>query len=114
MEKESVSLHGVIMKKPARIEDWSIIYIPGTETIPENPTPLLQGIVYDHANLPDGEHTITSPITFLDVKMNKAQTKNTLYNLGAPSKEFLKFLKDEGYKLTDYNSGVFDVRKNKL
>lgn len=41
----------------------------------------LHGIVYDHPRLPDGKPVSTSRVTWIDLAMKIAETRNTVYIL---------------------------------
>ena len=85
-----------------KLDNWSVVY---PETVspyaaPESIPAILSGYVTNHPMLPNGL-IYTSRI----VKFNPdhtAQTKNTLYELGEPSAEFVKWLAGQGKSIDDY------------
>lgn len=61
------------MKKSARLENW---YVGDYD--------LIYGEVYGHPNFTDGTFIRTSRVVSLDKINNKAETLNTMYELGKP------------------------------
>jgi hypothetical protein len=56
------------------LRDWSVVVSPKN-------TFHLQGIVYHHPKIEDGEEIISSEIQNYDADKGTCQTKNTLYTL---------------------------------
>jgi hypothetical protein len=100
--------------KTITLEDWAITFVPDPYKAPEQGSVRLVGFVDNHPNFENGEEIVTSPVTFLDIDLKMAQSRNTTFNLGAPAESFLEFLKKEGHTLDQYNMGTFNAYKNKL
>jgi hypothetical protein len=91
------------------IENWQICDASGSFT-PEPGEPLfLRGAVFGHPNRPwiiEGEPCITTRLSSLDEAAKTAQTKNTLYQLGAQDQGFIDHLKQAGHKLAHYEEAL--------
>ena len=72
------------------IQDWGIVHADNYDayTAPECIQYRLTGKVYDHPRIADGEIVTTSIITRLDPDTDTAETLNTIYKLGAKSKDY--------------------------
>lgn len=68
---------------------------------------MLEGEIYDDEKkrFEDGRYVRTSPLQELNIKNNYAQTKNTKYILGEPSKEYLEWLEDNNMTLEQFMEG---------
>jgi hypothetical protein len=86
-----------------RLEKWSVITDDSNPFLaPELRKMRLQGEVYDRSDFEDGTFVHTSSIQRLDIKNNLAETRNTEYQLGEPSEDYLKWLESNGKRLEDY------------
>lgn len=85
------------------LEEWAIIENNDNPYLaPELRKIRLYGKVYGRLDFEDGTFVRTSSIQELDLKNKKAKTKNTEYILGELSKDYLKWLQDNGKTLEDY------------
>lgn len=78
------------VKKTARIEDWSLLFHAML------PMAHLTGKVSGHCRIKDGTIIISSPMVDINYDENWVETHNTLYTLGEPDAEWLKWLDEEG------------------
>src|ERR1700684_1773605 len=80
------------MSPKTRLENWRIVDIPRTETLP--PHQVLIGRVTGHNRIPDGHRTMTTQIVEIAPDTSWARTLNTLYVLGKsmPDDEEFDFL----------------------
>jgi hypothetical protein len=86
-----------------KLEDWSIVRDDSNPFLaPELRGLRLQGRVYGRDDFEDGSVVTTSSVQSLDLKNNIAKTRNTEYILGKPSKDYVRWLNDNGKKLEDY------------
>ena len=88
-----------------KLENWSV----GCNNFnpyqaPECQDKVLYGEVYDDEKqrFKDGVYIMTSSIIELDIKNRIAQTSNTKYILGNPSKEYLNWLKENNMSLDQF------------
>jgi len=84
------------------IEDWGIVDSPGVNeyTAPERRFKSLTGQVYGHPRYPAGHRITSSSLMEIDVKNRTARTySGSVYELGAPSQEYLEFCKNSGIEL---------------
>jgi hypothetical protein len=89
-----------------RLEEWSIVAKPCNPfQAPELWSNVLHGKVYDNERFEDESEISTSNIHELNLKENYAQTRNTRYELGKPSEEYLNWLDSNGKTLEDYIIG---------
>jgi len=93
------------MMQTARIENWSFRVLTGSNPYkaPEQQeTRVLHGEVFGHIKHKDGTSVITG--TIIDVNMDDmiARTERTIYELGTPSSDFIKWLNNRGNSLKDY------------
>lgn len=80
------------------IEDWSI---EQTKT-----SDCLVGVVYGHPSKPDGTLVQTTNIVSFDVLGRMARTKSgSLYILGRPNEEYVRFCRDNDSIYTDLLEG---------
>lgn len=90
-----------------RLENWSMVQSYDPYSPPEIQLSFLQGIVYDHDRLGDGEHVRTSVLLKVDIARGKAETySGSKYSLGKPSIEWIKWLEEN-----DYTEFVEDLKK---
>jgi hypothetical protein len=83
-----------------RIENWSITATTINRYIaPEQKSYMLLGFVYNHPveRHGNGKTIQTSAVQELNLKEGTARTKNTTYSLGEPNKEWVQWLRDNGY-----------------
>lgn len=86
-----------------RLEEWSVIVYPNNPyQAPELWAKRLSGRIYEDERFKDGEIIITTKVLELNLKESYAQTKNTRYELGKPSEEYLEWLKENGKTLEEY------------
>lgn len=86
-----------------KLENWSITTNNDNPFLaPELRSIRIHGEVYQHENFTDGTKVTTSSVQELDLECNQAQTRNTLYTLGNPSEDYLKWLEQHGKSLEDY------------
>lgn len=64
------------MKRQARLEKWSLTELGGHHR--------LRGVVFGHDEMPDGSEAITSTLVWIDHERGIAETRHTVYTLGAP------------------------------
>jgi len=92
------------MKDLPRLENWSIQTIPrDIYQAPESWCPVLAGDVYDDDRFDDGTYITTSTIGKINTISNKAKTLYTVYKLGSPSQDFIKYLESIGKNIHDYS-----------
>ena len=77
-----------------RIENWSTGRENNPFLAPEQQGICLCGQVYGHPTKEDGSRVKTSSIQSIDGRM--VGTLNTIYELGEPDPEFIKWMKVEG------------------
>ena len=85
------------MKRVVHISNWKLVAAgkrPAHVTA-ENWPRCLRGWVSDHPDLGAGEIT-TSAVVDIDVENHRAETKNTIYILGAPDPDWFASIKDKG------------------
>lgn len=88
-----------------RIENWSIVSNEiNPFQAPECQVIRLQGNIFDDElkRFKDNTSITTSKIKSIDLKNNQAQTKNTLYDLGKPSEDYIKWLSDNNMTLEQF------------
>ena len=89
-----------------KLNDWSVVMMEKFDPYkaPELYNACLHGVVesHDREEIVDGKPIKTSKIKYLDPVLRKAKTKNTEYDLGEPSKEWVTWLEANGYKVEDY------------
>ena len=82
--------------KTVRLENWSVVEIsPSPYAAPEMSRMALKGDVYNHPTREDSSEVRTSNI--VDIGGNKVRTQNTIYVLGKPDPNYIKFCKEKGY-----------------
>lgn len=87
------------------LKNWSIVMDNNNPFLaPELRTTRLHGNIYDDEKkrFNDGVPVSTSRLRKLDIKNKVAQTRNTTYQLGEPSEEFVNWLDENGYTLEQY------------
>jgi hypothetical protein len=86
-----------------RLEEWSIVSIPSNPfQAPELWSKRLSGKVYDDDRFEEGSIVTTSRLVELNLKSGYALTKNTRYELGSPSDEYIEWLTSQGKTIEDY------------
>ena len=88
-----------------KLENWKIVTVDPYGngcTAPEQMIPCFVGNVYGDSRREDGKAIRTSQIKVLDPSLKLAATRNSVYELGEPDKEWLEWLTQNGYKLSDY------------
>lgn len=74
-------------KPTVRIEDWAVQNNP--YSAPEQRQQRLSGHVMNHPKVTDSERrAFTSNLVSIDVKAGRAETQNTIYELGKPNAEY--------------------------
>lgn len=87
----------------SKLENWSIVQDSSNPFLaPELRTVRLQGEVYDREGFENGTSVVTSSIQTLNITKGYAVTRNTIYELGEPKKDFVEWLNTNGHKLEDY------------
>ena len=85
-----------------RIECWSIIdYSNDPFLAPEANGICLRGQVYGHPDKPDEKFVKTSMVK--EVQGNKVFTLNSIYELGEPDPDFIKWMEMEGLSFDPEN-----------
>jgi hypothetical protein len=85
-----------------KIDNWSIVLIiDNPYSAPECGFVTLHGFVTNHPDHED-KYLQTSELLHFDLKSKTAKTKSRFYRLGDPSKKFLRYLKDRGFSIEDY------------
>lgn len=85
------------------LDNWAMVGGLGDYRAPEQATMHLSGAVWGHSDHIDGTNVVTSQLLALDLETGTAVTSSgTLYELGAPSEEWLKWLHDTGQSLKVY------------
>lgn len=91
-----------------KIENWGVV--AANPKNPKDGLTILIGTVTGHPNqdkCPDGQPIITSALQMLDTQGHIGITRNTTYELGEPSQEWLDFLDEKATTIEDYG---FDNR----
>lgn len=87
------------------LEDWYIVNNYSEEDMlykaPEQLTKRLSGNVFGHSRFEDGYPVNTSTITELNLENGTAMTRNTLYHLGKPAPEFIKWYNEQTIEKVD-------------
>ena len=97
-----------------RLENWSVCALPPDPyTAPELWTSVLNGNVYGNKRFNDRTRVNTSSVKEINTITMKAQTRNTLYELGEPDPDFVKYLNEKGYSIHDYFHIITDDIKIK-
>ena len=85
-----------------RLEDWAISPDwTNPYCAPECRETIMGGKIYNDDRFEDGKQIATSKFVGLDLEKMQAQTRNTLYDLGEPNKEWMEKLKEKGMTLED-------------
>lgn len=87
------------------LKNWSIIRDNDNPFLaPELRKVRLYGNIYndEKGRFNDGTPISTSSIQKLDIENNVAQTRNTTYQLGKISVDYMNWLNENGFKLEDY------------
>ena len=90
-----------------KLENWAVVTFghSGYQS-PEQATVALTGNVYGHPNPKnhDGKEVVTSDLKSISVARLTATTKNTVYELGTPHPDFVKYLESIGKTVEDYET----------
>ena len=83
-----------------KLEQWSVIgpEVPSVYDPPEMRSRYLTGRVYNHPSIEDGRAIQTSKIRSSEGRFVTTVT-GTLYELGAPSEDWLDWLENNGLRL---------------
>lgn len=84
------------VKPVVKLEEWAVVTTSDEFTPPEMQSISLNGKVYGHPRFQDGEIVTTSSIH--NVKGKRVATQNTIYELGEPCKDWLKWMEEAGIK----------------
>jgi len=88
----------------AKLENWSVIAgNVAPYTAPELLKSRLGGEVSNHPLKSDGQAVLTSNLISLNTRTRRAITNSRAYDLGEPCKEWLKYLEENNYKLSDFD-----------
>ena len=89
-----------------KLEGWAVqMDMTNPYRAPEQRRLGLTGIVTGHPELEDGAFITTTHPVWLDLNKNMAKTKSgTLYHLGKPDPNWLKWMAESGHKLMDYHN----------
>lgn len=102
-----------------RLENWSPVLFNMSINFSGKEISNLTGIIFDDdrrecksfeasfIKFNDGTSIVTSQVLMLDTVNMKAQTANTLYDLGKPCPAFIESLRRRNAKLSEYD---FDKR----
>lgn len=88
-----------------RADQWTGGFVP-----PDSELKFLHGVIMNDSFRPDrddllnnqfsdGDHVHTSRVASIDLANKKAQTRNTLYDLGEPSPAYVKWCAERGIEL---------------
>lgn len=75
------------------INEWSVQVRQGETHLPPNQSGRLGGRVYGHPDFPDGSFVTTSRVMSAEGRQVTTES-GTVYRLGEPSKDYLRWLKD--------------------
>ena len=88
------------------LKDWSVGWAPLAIRY-KMPVVLsnicIRGVLYDNPKDKKGKIAVLDDITFLDVERGFFKTSKRGYLLGDPEEGFLKWLKESGIRLSEYN-----------
>jgi len=100
-----------------RLENWSVCILPSDDPYkaPELWPMVLQGLyygdIYDDKRFDRGTYINTSSIKEINTITKKAQTSNTLYELGAPDPNFIEYIKSQGNTIDDcFHIDISDIK----
>ncbi len=85
-----------------RLENWSLTQTLDPYQAPELAVVRLRGYIYEDNRFLDGSPIITSRVLTVSLINKVAQTRNTKYELGEIDPDFLKWMNENGHKLSDY------------
>ena len=88
-------------KPRVRIEDWSTTSSGQDHVHPELRDRSLHGKVYGHPSFDGGECITSSSLVSMDLKNKLAESRNTIFELGAIDPEFEKYCEETGFYLTE-------------
>ena len=87
-----------------KIENWSMINDPVNDmyTAPECRSYIICGNVYNHKSYEDGKFIRTSAIVNVNGRIVETYS-GSIYELGKPDEDYLKFLKEINYEYNEEN-----------
>lgn len=89
--------------KMIKLENWSVVVRDQCPwQAPESAKRQLSGECYNHPQFKDGTFVSTSYIVDVDKNVIKTYS-GSIYELGEPDPEYLKWLDENGYKLDPQN-----------
>jgi hypothetical protein len=102
------------LKKYPRLEDWKILFLEGDPRFVDDPKVdlKLEGKIYDspYPQFSDGGIIQTLPLIAFNIGMRRAATTQAVYDLGEVDPAFLKYVKELGKQLSDYNLNEKNLR----
>ena len=84
------------MKPRAHLENWSLAN-PDAYTAPEIQVGV--GVVTGHTKFSDGAKIKTGLVAKLDLEHKTLETHNTVYNLGLPDPDWIRWLDRNGFRM---------------
>lgn len=85
-----------------RIHNWAVVSDADPYKAPEQIRSHLNGTVEGHHRIPDGESVTTSAIEKTEGRL-VTTSSGSIYVLGEPAKEYLKWLSDNGMQMDEEN-----------
>jgi len=87
-----------------RLERWALLVPSGRRLLatPDSPVVVLTGTVSGHPRFPNGAAVVTSCVLELDLASGQARTRSGRYTLGAPSRAFLRWIRQHTCGLEDF------------
>jgi len=87
-----------------RLERWALLVPSGRRLLatPDSPVVVLTGTVSGHPRFPNGAAVVTSCVLELDLASGQARTRSGHYTLGAPSRAFLRWMRQHTCGLEDF------------
>jgi hypothetical protein len=83
-------------KPSVKLEDWAVVESANTASYqPLGPGNLLVGRAFGHQRIKTGMFIFTSPIVGIDAQNKLAETRNTCYCLGEPSREYQAWIREQ-------------------
>jgi hypothetical protein len=100
---------GRMSKQNAHLDNWSVMgFSTSPYAAPEQASLGLVGTVKGHPLLADDTVVHTSEVKMISYKKKLAVTRNTIYTLGEPDADFVRFLAEGGHNIEDYEFGKMD------
>jgi hypothetical protein len=90
---------------------WALLLPSGHRLLatPGAPAIVLTGDVHGDPRFPDGAAIVTSRVLELDPARGLARTRSSRYRLGAPSRLFLRWLRELGHDVDVFARSARDV-----